>query len=121
MEPKKEQSARMELRVRLAEERRKAFKEGYIRGYQRAMEDKKMCIVRQDVRDIPLEGMGLTKKAHHRLQVARKKTLGEVADTELDSIFYMNGIGPKIAADIARCLRQHGIYGTAWEYYLPEE
>lgn len=106
------------LRMRLSQERAKAYHTGYLDGYQRGQKEKNT--IPGSLLDMPVELLGLSFHAKQCLLRKGMKSVREVASME-EEILRMRGMGPKTAAEIARALQKHGVICTLWNKFHIEE
>ena len=103
------------LRMRLAQERIKAYREGFLDGYHKSGVQRNV-----PVPDMLLEELELSAHARQCLAWAGIQTVRELMECPEEKIRYMRNMGPKTASQIAEALRKVGVVYTSWDKFYPQ-
>lgn len=104
------------LRVRIREERKKAYRAGFSDGYHKGLDAESTAP--DSIPDIPIEMLGLSPHARRCLIRKQITTLRTLAACSPDKIGYMRGVGPQTTAEIANALHCFGIVNTHRDAFL---
>ena len=105
------------LRKRIAEEYDRGYHTGFCDGYRQGMTGPPAS-VSDDVLDLPLETLGLTRRTFNCLDHYRCRSVRDAAVLEERKIRVIRNLGPIAAREIAEKFHEYGIIHTAWDVFL---
>lgn len=108
------------LRRRIAEEYQKGYHAGYCAGYQQGMAAPPSS-VSDDVLDLPLEMLGLTRRTFHCLDRYGYQHIRDIVALKESKIRVIRNLGTVAAREIVDKLHEYGIFYTDWDIFLQKK
>ncbi len=95
---------------------------GYSEGYQQGLEDAPKGITKTgfsiNVLALPVECLGLSKRAYNALMRAEYHVLGDITELSFYDIHHIKNLGVEQRHEIAVGLNKYGLFPTEWDYWL---
>lgn len=95
---------------------------GYSEGYQQGLEDAPKGITKTgfsiNVLSLPIECLGLSKRAYNALMRAEYHVLGDITELDFHDIIHIKNLGVDQRCEIAVGLKKYGLFPTEWDYWL---
>lgn len=95
---------------------------GYSEGYQQGLEDAPKGITKTgfsiNVLSLPIECLGLSKRAYNALMRAEYNVLGDIIELDFYTISHIRNLGVEQRHEVAVGLNKYGLFPTEWDYWL---
>lgn len=95
---------------------------GYSEGYQQGLEDAPKGITKSgfsiNVLSLPIECLGLSKRAYNALMRAEYNVLGDIIELDFYAISHIRNLGVEQRHEVAVGLNKYGLFPTEWDYWL---
>lgn len=98
---------------------------GYSEGYQQGLEDAPKGITKTgfsiNVLKLPIECLGLSKRAYNALMRAEYHVLGDITDLDYYTIYHIRNLGVEQRHEVAVGLNKYGLFPTEWDNWLQDK
>lgn len=95
---------------------------GYSEGYQQGLEDAPKGITKTgfsiNVLNLPIECLGLSKRAYNALMRAEYHVLGDITELDFYTIYHIRNLGVEQRHEVAVGLKKYGLFPTEWDNWL---
>lgn len=95
---------------------------GYSEGYQQGLEDAPKGKIKTgfsiNVLSLPIECLGLSKRAYNALMRAEYRKLGDIVDLDFHTVIHIKNLGIDQRHEIAVGLNKYGLFPTEWDIWV---